>query len=85
MDGEGAAEGHGGEGPGPAKELEPQGGNIVRPEAGAPGTIRVKRRIDTQIHRRKKVKAIPPLEAEWDSRSAQGPTGLRMPPDRMRK
>ncbi len=77
----GVATGHRGEGPSPVKELEPQGGDIARPEAGT----RVKGRIETQIHRRKKVKAVLPLEAEWDSRSAQGPRGLRMPPDHMRK
>ncbi len=43
------------------------------------------RRIDTQIHRRKKVKAVAPLEAEWDAASGTKPTGLRMPPDTMTK
>lgn len=41
------------------------------------------RRIETQIHRRKKVKAVPPLEAEWDAASGEKPKGLRTPSDRM--
>ena len=44
-----------------------------------------KRRIETQIHRRKKVKAVLPLEAEWDARSNRPPVGLRMPSDKMNK
>ncbi len=44
-----------------------------------------KRRIETQIHRRKKVKAVFPLEAEWDARSNHLPVGLRMPSDKMKK
>jgi len=43
-----------------------------------------KRRIETQIHRRKKAKAVFPLEAEWDARSNQPPVGLRMPSDKMK-
>ncbi|MGH7167875.1 MAG: hypothetical protein ACREII_05025 [Nitrospiraceae bacterium] len=44
-----------------------------------------KRRIETQIHRRKKAKPVFPLEAEWDADSASPPTGLRMPSDKKRK
>lgn len=51
-----------------------------RPSRGNP-----KRRIETQIHRRKKAKPVFPLEAEWDAESATPPTGLRMPPDKMSK
>jgi hypothetical protein len=43
------------------------------------------RRIETQIHRRKKAKALPPLTAEWDARHPDTPAKLRMPADRMRK
>ena len=43
-----------------------------------------KRRIETQIHRRKKAKAVFPLEAEWDARSNRLPVGLRMPSDKMK-
>ncbi len=43
------------------------------------------RRLDTQIHRRKKAKAIPPLEAEWEADSRLPPKNLKMPADRMPK
>lgn len=43
------------------------------------------RRIETQIHRRKKAKALSPLTAEWDVRRTDAPAQLRMPSDRMRK
>ena len=43
------------------------------------------RRIETQIHRRKKAKALSPLTAEWDVRRPDNPAKLRMPADRMRK
>ncbi len=29
--------------------------------------VRQKERIDTQIHRRRKVKALSPLESEWEN------------------
>ncbi|MFQ5991788.1 MAG: hypothetical protein ACE5NA_05060 [Nitrospiraceae bacterium] len=41
------------------------------------------RRIDTQIHRRKKAKAVPPLQAEWDVTEETPPTKLRMPSENM--
>ncbi|HWF59073.1 MAG TPA: hypothetical protein VN666_02000 [Nitrospira sp.] len=37
------------------------------------GGFRQKERIDTQIHRRRKVKAFSPLESEWES-SQTGPS-----------
>lgn len=43
-----------------------------------------KRRIETQIHRRKKAKAVPPMEAEWNEDS-QSPPHLKMPADQMDK
>ncbi|TAJ34348.1 MAG: hypothetical protein EPO64_00885 [Nitrospirae bacterium] len=43
------------------------------------------RRIETQIHRRKKAKAVLPLEAEWDQGVEGPPVSLRMPPDKMKK
>jgi hypothetical protein len=43
------------------------------------------RRIETQIHRRKKAKALSPLTAEWDLRHPNTPAKLRMPSNRMRK
>lgn len=42
-----------------------------------------KRRIDTQIPRRKKAKAFSPLVAEWDAGKGQPSTRLRTPQDRM--
>jgi hypothetical protein len=44
-----------------------------------------KRRIETQIHRRKKAKAVLPLEAEWDASSGRPPDRLRMPAEKMSK
>ena len=35
--------------------------------------VRQKERIDTQIHRRRKVKALSPLECEWENLQA-GPS-----------
>lgn len=43
------------------------------------------RRIETQIHRRKKAKAVFPLEVEWEVGSLGPPSSLRMPSDRMNK
>jgi hypothetical protein len=42
-------------------------------------------RIETQIHRRKKAKALSPLTAEWDARQPDIPAKLRMPSSRMKK
>ena len=42
-------------------------------------------RIETQIHRRKKAKALSPLTAEWDARRPDNPPKLRMPSNRMKK
>ena len=42
-----------------------------------------KRRIETQIHRRKKAMAVPPLEAEWNI-GFGCPPHLRMPPEKMK-
>lgn len=40
-------------------------------------------RIDTQIPRRKKGRAIPPLASEWDRESGEQAPGLRTPSDKM--
>lgn len=37
------------------------------------------RRIETQIHRRRKAKALSPLEQEWDISEQAPPAQLRMP------
>lgn len=42
------------------------------------------RRIETQIHRRKKAKAVYPLEAEWQIERPEPPQ-LRTPADRMKR
>lgn len=55
-----------------------------RPD-GAPGSEGRPARIETQIHRRKKAKALSPLTAEWDARDPDSPAKLRMPANRMRK
>jgi hypothetical protein len=44
----------------------------------APDTPRHPKRIETQIHRRRKAAALSPLMDEWD-RSVPPPTHLRMP------
>jgi hypothetical protein len=41
-------------------------------------------RIETQIHRRSKAKAVLPLEAEWQA-GAERPLNLKMPADKMDK
>jgi hypothetical protein len=41
-------------------------------------------RIETQIHRRSKAKAVFPLEAEWQV-GAERPVNLKMPADKMDK
>ena len=55
-----------------------------RPD-GTPAPDVRPRRIETQIHRRKKAKALSPLTAEWDVRRPDTPAKLRMPSSRMRK
>lgn len=52
---------------------------------GMPAPDARPRRIETQIHRRKKAKALSPLTAEWDVRRPDIPAKLRMPSSRMRK
>jgi len=53
-------------------------GGMLPPDARPP-------RIETQIHRRKKAKALSPLTAEWDARHPDSPAKLRMPSSRMKK
>ncbi len=47
-----------------------------------PGTT--KPRIQTQIHRRQKAKAVPPMKDEWDDQS-KIPPNLRTPSSKMKK
>ena len=42
------------------------------------------KRIETQIHRRKKAKAVSPLTDEWESSQSDPPKGLKRPPKDMR-
>jgi len=55
-----------------------------RPDGMPPPDARPPR-IETQIHRRKKAKALSPLTAEWDARRPDAPAKLRMPSSRMKK
>jgi hypothetical protein len=43
-----------------------------------------KKRIQTQIHRRQKAKAVPPMQDEWDVESPS-PPDLRTPNSKMKK
>ncbi len=43
-----------------------------------------KKRIQTQIHRRQKAKAVPPMQDEWDVESPS-PPDLRTPDSKMKK
>lgn len=50
------------------------------------GSSEPKKRINTQIHRRSKAKAVYPLSDEWeDSSSSTPPKQLRMPSSNMNK
>ena len=42
------------------------------------------KRIETQIHRRKKAKAVSPLTNEWESSQTDPPKGLKRPTKDMR-
>lgn len=44
-----------------------------------------KKRINTQIHRRSKAKAVYPLSDEWEDTSTLPPKQLRMPSTNMKK
>lgn len=53
--------------------------------AGTPPETKPKPRIETQIHRRKKAKAVYPLTDEWED-SLPAPGGkFKMPPENMKK
>lgn len=53
------------------------------PGSGQPSQSSPRRRIETQIHRRKKAKKVFPLESEWDVDVGSPPERLRMPPEKM--
>ncbi len=54
----------------------------VQKDSGLPSPPK---RIQTQIHRRKKAKAVSPLTNEWESSQSEPPKGLKRPPQDMRK
>ncbi len=55
------------------------------PKADKPASSEGKRRIQTQIHRRRKAKAAYPLTNEWEESGLTPPKGLRMPSEKMKK
>jgi len=61
--------------------------NQRKPDKDKPtGSSEPKKRINTQIHRRSKAKAVYPLSNEWeDSSSPSPPKQLRMPSSKMNK
>ena len=54
------------------------------PEKSPKAPSPAKPRIQTQIHRRQKAKAVPPMEDEWDDQS-KTPPDLRTPSSKMKK
>ena len=56
----------------------------VRPDKEKSSDDKAPKRIQTQIHRRKKAKAVSPLTSEWDNSQAGPPKGLKRPPQDMR-
>ena len=58
--------------------------NRVQPDKERPPDEPSPKRIQTQIHRRKKAKAVSPLTNEWDNSQAGPPKGLKRPPQDMR-
>jgi len=53
------------------------------PGSAQPSQNSPKRRIETQIHRRKKAKKVFPLESEWDADAGSPPECLRMAAEKM--
>jgi hypothetical protein len=58
---------------------------IEKKEGGEQAKMTPRRRIETQIHRRKKAPAVPPLQSEWDQSEGRPPERLRMPSEKMSK
>ena len=58
---------------------EPRPPGLGQPSQSSPK----RRRIETQIHRRKKAKKVFPLESEWDADAGPPPERLRMPAEKM--
>jgi len=60
---------------------KPKRGSTDRPAVQAP--VAPRPRIETQIHRRKKAKALSELQPEWEQEDAESPQHLRMAEERM--
>ena len=58
--------------------------NRVQPDKKRQSNEAPPKRINTQIHRRKKAKAVSPLTDEWEASQAAPPKGLKRPPQDMR-
>ena len=58
--------------------------NRIQPDKERPSAETPPKRIQTQIHRRKKAKAVSPLTNEWEHSQAGPPKGLKRPPQDMR-
>ncbi|CAI4029987.1 hypothetical protein DNFV4_00407 [Nitrospira tepida] len=61
-------------------------GTAMAEQPGAAPRVRQTKpgRIETQIPRRKKGRAVPPLKAEWEPGSDAISSGLRMPASNMK-
>lgn len=58
---------------------------ITKKERENPAEGKPPHRIQTQIHRRKKAKAVAPLTNEWERARAMPPKNLKRPPRDMQK
>lgn len=58
---------------------------ITKKERENPAEGKAPHRIQTQIHRRKKAKAVAPLTNEWERARAMPPKNLKRPPRDMQK
>ena len=57
----------------------------VQPDREKSSDGKPSKRIETQIHRRKKAKAVSPLTNEWDRSQTGPPKDLKRPPQDMRR
>ena len=58
---------------------------ITKKERETPAEEKSPHRIQTQIHRRNKAKAVAPLMNEWERARAMPPKNLKRPPQDMQK
>lgn len=59
--------------------------NRVQPDKKRQSNEAPPKRIQTQIHRRKKANAVSPLTNEWESSQSEPPKDLKRPPQDMRR